>query len=453
MTLRRRGRYGVTALAFCAATLLLVGTAAAGSSATSTAGAPASVHELLELFETTYRPGADLLDAAWQVAELGRQQELERYPRLSFTERATWRSGQRITLDLDLTATLTLYRSNAELLERLQEQRVRMLDLEGTLARKEARSRFQGQLLELSLYRSLAKELAGALAVTAAQIPRPADMEAALALHPGERDPLLLRRNVESLHEQVVERAQELEEDIQRTLRMETPLPDLPPMEDLLPLFVEAHPEPEICLAESPLLRQAELHHGVQRSERRAQEALDFRVELQGSSFYRGGELLGSVGLELRLPLPTGSPVAGQVSLAADPGTVEQTLRLSWPPSSPTMRPVDAHERAESLSTERTSLESELLNLFRSLDAARKAVESAELQLLWLVKDIHGGAAWGVTEPPTNDLTELRDLSRRPVAEPLGELQRVRYLSELLFAKLAYAEQALTVELVCGGVR
>lgn len=78
----------------------------------------ANVAALLERFEAAYQPGADVLDAAWHVAALGRQLELEALPRLTFTERTTWDAYERLALDLDLSAFLTLYRSNGALLER-----------------------------------------------------------------------------------------------------------------------------------------------------------------------------------------------------------------------------------------------------------------------------------------------------------------------------------------------
>lgn len=447
------GQRGAVALALWVATLLLPGTAAAGSAVTAAASGSerAAVLLLLERFEATYQPGPEFLDAAWQVHELGRQQELEEYPRLSFMERAAWQGGERLTVDLDLSATWTLYRSNARIRAQLQELRVRMLDLEGSFARAEARSRFRGQLLELVQYRFLEGHLSAALSRTAAESPVAMNLEQALQLHQGERDLLRLRRHVEAMHEQVAQRVRELEEGMQRVLGSAEPVPDLPAFEELLPLLVEVPREPERCLARSPLRQQTELHHTVQTFERRAQDTLDLRVELQGSAFYRSGELFGSVGLELRLPLPSGLPVSGQLSLAADPSSVEQVLRLSWPPPAPAHRPVTEQERAEYLAEEREALEAEVRGLFRSLDSAREAVDVTELQLLWLVSDIHGWAAWPPAEASPASIAEIRALSRQQVAEPIGELQRVRHLSELVFAQLAYAEQALTLDLVCGG--
>lgn len=411
----------------------------------------ATVAALLERFAATYQPNAEVLDAAWHVVALGRQLEFEALPRLTFTERTTWDTYERLTLDLDLSAFLTLYRSNGALLERLQGARVRMLGLEEALAWSDAYHRFRSDLLALSSFRFIEEQLAAALErVRQTSWDGPTDMAQALRLHPEERDFLALNRAIEDLRTQVAHRIADLEAAVQAALRTEGALPALPPAEALVPLLVSGDFDTARCLAASPLLKQADLHHAVQELERASQTALDFRVELHGSALYRSGDLLATVGLEMRLPLPSSAPLSGQVSLSADPIRAEQTLRLAWPPNEPLHRPTPEAEHAERHAAERAALEAEIIDLFRSVETARASAEGAELQLLWLITDIYPAETRGGEVAEGEALVTARALSRVPAPDPYAELQRVRYLTELAFARQAYGEQLLALEVVCG---
>lgn len=429
---------------------LLIGVLVLPSAAAE--GSPSSeVQALLAAFEANHRPPAEVLDAVWHAAVLGRQLALDAAPRLTFTERVSWQGSQGVALELDLAATVTLYRSSAARLAALQEQRERLVGADAAFAARDAAHQFQTQLLALTLFRHLEEQLAGATTRAAqAGWRAPLDLEEALQLHPQERDLLALGRSVADLHAQVTLEIAALEAAVVTALGSPERAPQLPPFDTLLAVLAPATAQPAECLVHSPLLAQVSLHHELVELEHEAQAAPDVRLELFGSGMYRNGALNGAVGLELRVPLPSTFPVAGQVALAADPGKLEQTLRLTWPPPAPLTRPLSAAERSRSLADERAALEAELLGLFRSLEAARAAVSSAELQLYWLVADAHRAGHWAPTAPQASELATLRSLSLTPAPDPLADLQRVRYLSELAFARLAYAEQLLSVALVCG---
>jgi hypothetical protein len=433
---------------------LLTAALLAGALVLTSAAAENSRHSevqaLLAAFEANHRPTADMLDAAWHVDLLGRQLALDAAPRLAFTERVTWQGSQGLSLELDLSATVTLYRSNAVRLAALQEQRERLVGADAAFAARDALHQFQNRLLALTLLRQLEEQLAGASTRAAGSGWRaPHDLEQALQLHPQERDLLLLGRSIADLHAQVALEIATLEAAVATALGSTEGAPHLPPFDELLALLAPATGHAAECLVHSPLLAQLSLHHELVELEHEAQAAPDVRLELFGSGMYRNGELNGAVGLELRVPLPSTSPLAGQLALAADPGKLEQTLRLTWPPPAAMTRPQRAAERSRDQADERTALEAEILELFRSLDAARAAVSGAELQLYWLVTDAHRPGRWEPAASQPLDLPTVRSLSLTPAPDPFADLQRVRYLSELAFARLAYAEQLLSVALVC----
>lgn len=451
MISHRRNRFRALSTAFVISLLLSTTSAAAQGSTEADHDSHAAVVSLLERFEATYQPSADQLDAAWQVAALGRQLELDSLPRLSFTERVMWHDFQRFSVDLDLSALLTLYRGNAEPLAILQEHRVQLLELERVLAQHDDRIRFHNDLLALASFRFVEQQLADALArTTHAPWRNPGDLQEALSLYPEERDPVALQRSIEDLHRQVAIRVIELEGALQTTLRTTEVIPALPPLEEVMPLLTPADADLEKCLKESPLLAQATLHHTVQGLERQVQDAPDLRVELHGGASYRSGDLLATIGLEMRLPLPSTAPLAGQVSAAVTPSSAEQALRLSWPPSAPMTRPINDLERVQQLADERAGLEAEIVSLFRALTSDRNAVHSVEMQLLWLVTDAHETRLREDSGSGRYDVEQVRALSLVPLREPVAELQRVRYLSELTFAQLALAERELALGLVCG---
>lgn len=439
------------------AAALLFGALCSGATAnshTTTAmkgSEPADVQALLAAFGANQRLPADVLDTAWQVDLLGRQLALDAAPRLTFTERLTWQGFRSLNVELDVTAAVTLYRSNTEQLTALQRQRERLVEADAAFALRDAEHRFQRQLLALSLFRHLEAQLADATArLDEAGWRPPRGPEEALQLHPQERDLLMLGRSVTDLHAQVVLQVATLESEVATALGSTEPAPPLPSFDELLGLVAPAEAHPAACLTGSPLLAQLSLHHGVLALEHAAQAAPDVRLELFGSGAYRNGELNGAVGLELRVPLPPAAPLAGQLTFAADPSKLEQALRLSWPPPTPATRPQAATERAYQQADERAALEAEILELFRSLEAARAAVSGAELQLHWLVVDAHRLGAFEPGAAPELALEGVRSLSLTPAPEPFADLQRVRYLSELAFSQLAFAEQLLSVALVCG---
>lgn len=439
--------------------LLLVGVGlalppAARAGSVTASPEPSVVQQLQLLFEANYRPAADLLHAAFHVATLGRQLELNALPRFTFTERVTWQGSQNLSLDVDLATTFTLYRSNATRLAALQALRTRLLEWDTAFARRDARHRFHGRLLGLSLYRWLDQQLAASLALAdTAPWRRPQDLAAALSLYPEERDPVALGRSLQGLRDQITQRITDLERELVDQLGTPGPVPALPPLEELVAHLAPTVTTAAMCLSTSPLLAQTDLQHRLQSLEREVKAMPDVRLELFGSGRYQagglGGDLSGLVGVELRVPLPSAGPLDGQLSVTADPSQLEQTLSLSWPPAAPHSRPVGELEHARRLADERATLGAEIEELFRSLASAEESVRSAELQLLWLVADIYGAQPGGPHAGEGLDLATVRSLSLVPAPEPFADLQRVRYLSELALARLAHAEQLLAVGLVC----
>ncbi|MFA5550923.1 MAG: hypothetical protein WDA03_04825 [Trueperaceae bacterium] len=410
-----------------------------------------SLQELLARYQAAYQPPTDLEDAAWQVEALGRQLEHRHLPRLSFTERATWSNFQRWTLELDLSVTLPLYRSNSAILNLLQDQRLRALGLDQNLARHEALSYFKLGLLEVSLLRSVEEQVSGALQrLYLSGWHRPASLDIAVALDPAERDLLVLQQGAESLLAYVTRRLTELEAELFVPLGLTASALESPPYSQLLPQVVPELPPLERCLVSSPLLAQAEMHHDLQDLEHQALRAPDLSLELLGGGAYQRGALQGTIGLEMRLPIPNGYPVAGQLGVSTDLGGTQQTMQVSWPPPPALNRPRSALERVKAKESELESIAADIRAIYDNAESAADRVAATELQLLWLVADANGlraapGAAFSAAE-----LAAVHALADSPTGDPLTDLQRVRHWSDTAFARLAHAEQLLALGLVCG---
>lgn len=417
--------------------------------------------DLLAAFDQNYAPSAQLQDTEWQVATLRQQLEHEALPRLAFTERVTWNEFSQLGLELDLSATVPLYRSRSEPLTALQAQRELLNRTEAGFARQEARNRFTRDLLALALLRQVHQYLTAALhGATAAGWQQPRRAEDALTLSPELRELALVYGGVESVQLVVQQQVLELERQVADALGASGPPGDVPTFEALASHALPSPTPLSTCLARSPLLKQADHHHDLVALELAAQNALDVRVELHGGLHYAAGaggfgsfggspnQLGATIGLEARVPLPATWPVGGQLGLTLDPARAEQSLRLNWPPPEPLARPRTAEELAAAREIERAAVVRELRTALEAAEAAAAEVHLAEVQLLWAAADLHGSAASATGSAA--DLAAARSLANTPVTDPFGELQRVRYWSELAFARLTHAEQLLTVALVCG---
>ena len=444
--MRQQSSHFLRRLAAALALLIVVGS---GHAETPTRGL--TVQELLDRFNAVYQPPADLRDAAWQVAALGRQLDHGRLPRLSLTERATWSNFQRWSLDLDLTATLPLYSSNSAVLSLLQNQRLLALDFDQSLARLEALSSFKLGLLELSLLRGVEGQVASALQrLELSGWRAPATTGFALALEAAERDLLVLQRSAEGLLAYVTRRLTELEAGLFTPLGISASAHESPPYDQLLSQVLPELPPLERCLVSSPVLTQTAMHHELQDLERQALHTPDLRLELHSGGAYQRGALRGSIGLEMRLPLPNGFPVAGQLGVSADLGGAQQTLQVSWPPPPALNRPHSAQERASAREVELGTITANIRAMFDVAESAAEQADVTELQLLWLVADANGLRAAPGGSIGAAELATVRALADSPLADPLADLQRVRHWSDLAFARLAHAQQLQALGLLCG---
>ena len=269
-------------------------------------GGGPQIGELMDRFYANYSPDASLQDAAWQVDLMQRQIARDALPTITFTERVYWAAYGQLHVDLDLATTVPLYRSRSEPLAALQAQRAEVLGADLELARREAGTRFLRDLLALSLLRSVSADLLAALERVEAGGWRPAaSLADALTLHHGDRELQSLHRHVLVMQEFVEAQAREHEDRVIRSLGVAATLaPALPSFDELAAWALPTTTDLQLCVATSPLIAQASMHHRLQALEVRAQAAPDLRLDLHGGAAYRNGGLSATVRLEARLPLP-----------------------------------------------------------------------------------------------------------------------------------------------------
>lgn len=407
--------------------------------------AQADLQELVSIFDAAYVPGDHLTAARDQLALLERRAELDELPAFSFDERLYWSGNERPALEVDLGATLPLYRSISGPRAALMQHRLDALSDESLFARQEALTAFLRDLFSLALLRGLSSEADAALdRMYDTGWRAPADGADALLLPPAERELLALMRQVEQLEEFALEQGAVYERRIGTALGLDVPIPATPAFESLMAQLGGRPAALDRCLRASPLRRLAQARHDERLLDWGVATGLGFEVDLLGSLSYRAGRMDASVGIEARLPLPRAWPVAGQVAASAGSRMVEQSLRLSWPPplDSRAFAGDPAAEAARALASELESLELELSGLLRAERQARVTVEDRELRLLWFTHDLHGTSLV--------DLAAARELALRPAADPVAELQAVQLRSELAFARLTHAEALLDIRLLCG---
>ncbi len=395
---------------------------------------------LVALFEANYRPAPQLLDEEWAVRSLSHATAVDALPTLSFAESATWRSYDRLSVSLSLGTTVPLYRARAGPLLALHAQQAALLERQHAYARAEARAGFLSDALALRLLSDLNADVEGLVgALERSGWQAPVDAEEAFDASPAERDALAAYRHLVGLREFLETRVPELERRVSRAAGTSVSGGRLESFELLL-AAVPTAPTVGQCLSSSPLLRHVALQQEVRRLELAARQSPDLRVDLYASAAYGSGSLTGTVGIEARVPLPAGWPVAGHAGVAAGLHGMEQTLSLTWPPPTPAFRPVTATERAEQQAEELAALKRELESLIGGLAAVDRAVLAAETNLLWAVRDLRG----------PDEPAAARTGALHPDPEPFVELHLLRLRSDLAFARLARAEELLRVALICG---
>lgn len=435
-----------------AALPLVLAALLAGGGATAQATTElANLSALQRQYEANYQPGAEVLDAQWQLAVLGRQLAFDALPALTFTQRAAWRAYQQWSLELDLAGTVPLYRSRAEPLAAVHEAQVALLADEAQFRQKEAHGRFHRELLALTLFRFMEPDLSQALEnLQVAGWVQPASVAEALPLRPQARELLALELHVRGLHDHVRQRITDIERSLAASLALPGTVPALPRFSVMHELLVPPPTSFDSCIGSSPVLRQGLLHHEVRTLEEQAQRTPDVRLELRAGTSYRNSHVAATVGLQARVALPSAAPVAGSLGATVDPQGAEQTLSLSWPPPDVAGGPRPRTEAEEPLQRERQALESELRALHGAYQAAIDQVEAAEVQLLWTALDVHGHYP-PAAAAPHEVLEHARELANTPSHDPFADLELARLRSELGFAQLALAELLIDMSLVCGG--
>lgn len=408
------------------------------------AGEVVNFGDLLAAFDAAYEPPAELKDAAFQVAVLGRHAQLDSLPSLTLSERVTWADYDRLLLDVDLSVQLPLFRSKAAPLAALQTQRLLLLAAETALVKVEARNQFITDLLALALLRGMEADAAAALEqLRIAGWSPPTALSEALALPPHQRDLLAAYWRVAGLLSFASSQLPIVEHRVATALKAEHAPQRLPAFAEFLAAATPAAPDQRQCTASWPLEQQARLTHQQQLSEAQVRNTVDLRLDLNAGTAYRNGGLSATLGIEARLPLPTASPVSGQLGLAAHQGGVDQTLRLSWPAQPASSRHVADKELLATLEQELRSIQLNLDAARRATTAAASEVEATELQLLWAAIDLGG-------MPTDIDLADAKELASAASAEPFAELHLLPLRADLAFARLTLTERLLELQLLCG---
>lgn len=455
----RMGARAGTRFTLC--TLLAMAAAQTGSpAAASTPGAALSPFgTLLALFDSAYAPSATLKAEAAALAGMARDASLAQLPSFSATERLAWHDYGALGISLELAAELPIYRSLAAPTAAMQAHREATQASRAAAAAAAARAQFVLTVLALALTQELENEATAATARFAAEVWQPpTNLADALHVAPSERELLALYRSVVNLAEFAAGNAAELRRELTRTLG--TSVTDLP-----LPKFAAAiaaldmaPPTLDSCLATGP-----EASAARQRFEQRLlgltlERTTELEVNLFGQVGYQGGfgagatgvapsvaGLQAQLGVAVRLAMPDGWPVSGEVGATAHLGGAEQTLSLSWPPvrrNAHSLGHAAALEDASGvLAAELAQLTSEASAQLRAYADATAAVENAEAQLLWLAFDVH---------PDALDLDSARTLASRTFDNPVLELHAVSYRADVAFAQLTLATQLADLQVLCG---
>lgn len=407
-----------------------------------------SLASLLTAFEAVYQPPEHLAAGRAALALLQRQHEHELVPSLSLRQRSAYTDFQRLTLDLDLELVVPLFRATSE-----QQARVLLSRSTGHAAEErwgamEARANFQRDLLSTSLLRELIHDVTTALAAFHAENLLPdLDTTTLLRLSHGQRELLALERELGDLHRFASGHLAELENRLRTTLRISEP-PAIPSFQALLDGVGTGAPDHATCLEAAPARHLALQRQQEQLLAERLAGVLPVAIDLHASASRSYGGSYGSdsasIALRARVPLPDGWPVVGELDLSAGSFGASQQLQLSWPapldlsPHHDTSRATAAQLLADELA----ALDSALLAQRSRLAEARREVESSELQLLWLVRDVY--------REGVDDLATARALATEPFPDVVSELQATQVRSQLSFARLAQAEQVLDLRLSCG---
>lgn len=432
-------RFGLVA---CLVALLIALTPTpAAAQATGATTTPLGPDELLALFDAQYTPPSSYLDDEWALQALNHASSNPMSPSLTFTQRAALNNFQNWTLNISLSGTVPLYRGRAQSLGLLREQQAEHLALSERLAYQEARLDFLRDTMALSRLRhltDLVNQVLSSLSATEWQPPQ--GVAESFEIPPALRDSLAAYNRVVGLQEYLETTLPTLEQRIAAKTGLAAPV-GLEPFSDLAQRLVPAPPTVQQCLHSSPMLADVRHAHAVQFLEREVQRAPDIRVDLTGSSTYSSGALTATLGLEARVPLPSGWPVSGYVGAAAGMQGADQTVRITWPATPPSPgRPVPHAELAERQQAQLQAVERELTSLLQSLDTSARMQQAAETQLLWAVADLFSAPNLAAAHHQVGRLT----------GDPQSDLHLVLLHSDLAFAQISHADSLLTASAACG---
>lgn len=402
---------------------------------------PLQPAQLLELFEANYTPSSALLDAAWALDTMNTSSAAGHTPSFSFTQRAAWSQYSYWTLDLNLAATVPLYRSRAQPLGALRNQRAMHLDLNYALAYEDARTNFLRDALALSRLRELAALVDEVMTLLPSSGWRAPESAAAVLDVPlSQREEVSAYWQTVGLKRYLDTTLPELEQRVAARIGLHMPV-QLASFEQLVRHVVPRAPTIQQCVQGSPLLEEVRTLHRVQNLERAAQQSLDIRVDLTGTAAYTSGHLVGMVGIEARVPLPSAWPVSGQLAAAANLAGAEQTVRLSWPAvSTSPSRPLSEAERVERQEAQVRAVELELKALVRSIELSSASELAAEAQLLWALSDLFS----------LTNLDDARARATNLTGDLATDLYLVRLNSDLAFAQISHVETLLGAAAACG---
>lgn len=397
------------------------------------------LHRYLAQLQTTYTPPGALQEQGDLVTSLREQLELTKLPRLTLTEQFTWSGRAPATLAADLTALLPLYRGEAAALNAVQEKREELLAAELALAADEARAQFISDLLYYALLTQLEADVTQALlTVEGGGWQPPASAEEALLIPPPERALLHAWRQASELLALVTDLTPRLEARLAASLG--APIPTELPSFRSLATATDTHLEsPAACGPDSLTTRVIVLGSELELLEQIARGVPPTRVDLHASAHYSPGRASGNVGVSARVPLPLPTTLTGQLEANVDLAGVTQSLSVSWPAETPhdLQHPRSIYERRVEVGL--AALADDLLDMQHHLNAATRAAEEAEMQLLFALQDLHG------PYPPM----ELLELLQRPTGDAVTDLQLIQLDAEAGFAQLARTEAALLLALAC----
>lgn len=309
--------------------------------------------------------------------------------------------------------------------------------------RLETRERFAADVLAFALLTDAATELTRALHRVRSTGPSQG-VGAALELSPEARSAYAQERRLAGLASFLEASNDDLRRRLARGLDLDPSSLTAPDVDPTLAAFSDAPPAHAQCMAAAPAVADAHARY----RQRMVQEALaaapEVSVMLVGGVGYQrdlgsaggapsgAGGAYGNVGIEARIALPTGAPVAGSASATVDLDGFEQSLRLTWPPrSTPSLRMGRSAERV--LEDELDALDADLRSLRRAHEQAIARRAEGELRLGWFLLD------QGVA--PTHDA---------PLTDPIANLLAAEHRANLAFARLDEALAWLELRLACG---